>query len=473
MTSLRRRLLTGLCAGLAVVWLVGGLSVFVAVSANLQARFDAELSAIATEVRFLLPENRTLQETAPGSFWMHVSRPGSGLYFEVWDDDLLFSDRSPNLGRNALPQPAAFADTPRFWNHTMPDGERVRIIAQRHSLPSAATTGSAALESAVRQMHHVVVARNRDSLDVARRLLLAAITFSGLLILPVSLLIVRYAVGKGLSPLGSFADRVAALHSETLHERIDNERLPSELKPIAVRLNELLERLQAGILRERRLNADLAHELRTPAAELMTMAEVALAWPDRIEAAQFQNVLDAARQMQSVIERMLMLARWESGGRRPDRKPVPVAGAVADCLARHEHAVATRRHRVAVDIRDDLVLETHPELFDLILANLVSNAIAHSPDESLLSINATGGPGGFSLAVSNPAPDFLHEDLPYVFERFWRQDHARRATGHAGLGLSLAKTAADLLELRIEAALSGNPQTFVMIVSSRRPNGVW
>ena len=326
MKSLYQRLSVWLLASLGIVWLAVGFSVYMTVRRSLEGRFDAELQAMASEVRYLLPEGRNLQMAKPSAYWFDFYQPDSGLYFEVWDEYLLFSDRSTSLGDRQLPRPPAFGEEPRIWNATLATGEKVRIIAQRLMQFMPARPGAADESAEGGYPLNVVVARNRNALDRSLRLLLAATGLAGVLLIPVSFLTMRLAVGRGLRPLRDFAERTAAFGIDSLSERFQTDGVPAELLPISQRLNELMDRLAAGIERERRLNEDLAHELRTPVAELKTMAEVALglARPDRGE--NYREVLGAANQMQSLIDSMLLLARWERNTERPAMEQVESGG---------------------------------------------------------------------------------------------------------------------------------------------------
>jgi two-component system sensor histidine kinase QseC len=452
--SLTQRLSVGILVGLGLLWLGIGIAVDFTVRRSLEGRFDAELKAMASEVRFFLPEGRHLQAPKSSAYWFDFFQPDSGLYFEVWDEYLLFSDRSGSLGDRKLPRPATFATTPAIWNFTLASGEKLRGIAQQFA-------GNGSPDFAL----NVVVARSRESLDRSIQLLLGATGLVGLLFIPLSFLIVRLAVGRGLEPLRTFAERTAAFDIDSLSERFQTAGVPRELVPISERLNELLQRLAAGIERERRLNQDLSHELRTPVAELRTLAEVALAWPDKINGESYKEVLGAAQQMQSIINGMLTLARWDRAVEAPAKEWVELAGVLESCEASTAAAVAAKRLQVERILAPGMGLHTNPELFRMIVSNLIGNAVEYSPMESTVTIECACKNGGFRLSIANEVNDLEPTDLPHLFERFWRRDTARRTSGHAGLGLPLAKSCAVLLGLNLVAEFKGSPKRIVFSLS--------
>lgn len=454
MNSIRKHLLTGLLGGLGVLWLVVAVTVNVTVRASLEGAFDAELQTIAMEVRYVLPESGRQRAAKPSAFWFQFFQEKSGLYFEVWDGHLLFSDRSPNLGRQKLPKPAVFAETAHLWNFTLESGEKVRGIAQRFVLAGD-------------RRIHVVVARNRSALDRNLRVLLAATGIAGLLLIPLVFLTVRMAVGRGLRQLQAFDARVAALSLHSLHERFATGDVAVELLPIARRLNELMERLEAGVDRERRLNADLAHELRTPIAELKTMSEVALAWPDQIRGEHYQEVLQVARQMQAVVDGMLLLARCEGGAETPTMEWLNVADLVGGCWRPHGENSQRKQLRVEQRVAPELVVRSNPGLLQIVLGNLLANAVDYTPPNGRVVIEAGRQDGRFCLRVANTSEGIEPQHVQDMFRRFWRRDAARSRGGHSGLGLTLAKTCADALSFDVVAELDEAAGMIVFSVLAR------
>lgn len=453
MMSIRKRLLIRLLAGLGVLWGVVGMTVYLTIRQSLEGEFDAELEAMASEVRHLIPEGRYLQEATPSSYWIDFFHPGSGLYFEVWDEFFIFSDRSPSLGEGELPRPARFSAEPFIWQFSLDSGERMRGIAQQFALTPAPETGWMDDPGAEVRRINVVVARDRSRLDQRLGVFRMITALIGVLLIPLSFLLVRLTVGWGVGPLAAFADDVAEFGAESLDERFQTQGLPEELLPVAQRLNEFLDRLGEGLERERRLNADLAHELRTPVAELKTMAEVALTWPDKIDSGHFREVLNAATQMQTIVESMLQLARWDRCGEEPDVEPVHLCSFVDACWKPLQEDAARKELHLHRDLPDTLVLETNPSLFRVILANLLANAVEYCPPGGKLDIIGGSEGGRFRLIIGNTVGEVKPDDLSHMFERFWRHDPARAEGGHAGLGLPLVQTCARILGLELSSSL--------------------
>ena len=93
--------------------------------------------------------------------------------------------------------------------------------------------------------------------------------------------------------------------------------------------------------------------------------------------------------------------------------------------------------------------------FELLLFNLISNAIAHSPPNARVKIDVVTNLDRCAIEINNPMLDSLSDsDLSYIFDRFWRKDSARKTGQHAGIGLSLVKSYADCLNMGVEASVS-------------------
>jgi two-component system sensor histidine kinase QseC len=240
--------------------------------------------------------------------------------------------------------------------------------------------------------------------------------------------------------------------------------MPMELLPICERLNDLLARLENSFTRERQFTADAAHELRTPIAELRSLSEVSLKWPDDAEATDlaFQDALQIACKMETIILRLLALARSESGRQLIVLTDVSVAEMVEESWRSFSDRATENRLIVVREISSDLHLRTDHTLFEAIIANLFSNAVEYTPEGGTVRIWAGLQDSWVRLAVSNTVDHLAADDLPNLFERFWRKDAVRTPSEHTGLGLALSKAFAELLGYRLTAELTDGTLTIAL-----------
>ena len=284
----------------------------------------------------------------------------------------------------------------------------------------------------------LVVAADRRDLDHTLAMLAALLSGCGLLLLGATSVVVPRVLRRELAPLDALAGRAARIDADTLSVRFPTEGLPAELLPISQRLNDLLSRLERSFERERQFSGDLAHELRTPIAELRSVAELALKWPESRDASTDRDALQIAIQMEGIVTRLLELLRSERGQLSISTEAVPLDAVLRGVWRTFADRAAARRVHVTWDVPDGAVVETSPVMLRSILANLVENAVKYTPEGSSIRIRARVEAPHFEVRVSNRVDDLTPDDLPKLFDRLWRRDPARSGAGHSGLGLSIA-----------------------------------
>ena len=241
-------------------------------------------------------------------------------------------------------------------------------------------------------------------------------------------------MGSPTRPAGSRAD--------SLGTRFSTDRLPGELEPIGRRLNDLLGRLETSFERERRFSADLAHELRTPLAELRSLAELAVKWPDARAAETDRDVLAIATQMESIVTRLLAMVRSEHGRMPIAREPVRSGRTVLKGAWQPLVARAAGRRRAGRLAR---AADIHGLGGPACCCGRSCPTCCRTPSTTVrraatVTVEARTTDAGFEVHVRNQAPDLSADDVTKLFDRFWRRDAARSDGDHAGLGLSLARS---------------------------------
>jgi two-component system sensor histidine kinase QseC len=367
-------------------------------------------------------------------------------FFQLWDEGGETVARSESLGRRReLEWRRGKPDKPSFWNTALPSGEPGRAIAFTFEPPrdSGARRGKVALRLAV--------ASEREDLDeeLARLLLLSS--GSGVLLIGATIVLIPLVLRRGLQPLENLADQTARIDAATLGTRFPTPDLPGELQPIASRLNELLSRLELSFERERRFSADLAHELRTPLAELRSTAECALRWPETRTAATDRETLAIAQQMEALVTQMLALTRGEQGQLAPRLEPVKLDQLFSEVWRPFASRAKQRKLAVSLDLRP-VEVTADPGLLRSILTNLAANAVEYAPPGSDIAVRIEPEATGVSLCLSNPVEDLAPGDVERMFDRFWRKQSARGGP-HLGLGLSLAQNFAVAMNWTLRAEL--------------------
>jgi signal transduction histidine kinase len=469
MNSIRQRLIVALVMGFAVILALGGCGIYLFTRAVLLRDLDMVIRSAAPEVTRTL--RAQLMEGLPGSeVESKLTRESASVQVEAWTADGRVVYRSASLQNADLP----FSKTPRL-DVKLPDGHNARTLVLTTPLDvngrievltqarlkardeGAATTHLTEQEHRLRELPAsiiVMIARDRTGLDATLRILSLVLWGVGLLMLLLTVAVVMFVGSRGLAPLHRVGEQASRIDASKLDFRFPTNDLPAELKSICERLNDLLSRLEASFTRERCFSADVAHELRTPITELRTLAEVALKWPtpDPVTAGAFRDTLDAALQMQTIVESLLAIARCEASIQVIVREPVALADLVRTTWQTFAAEAAHKNLRVQIELADVAPIETDRSMLGLVLTNLFSNAVEYTPPEGQVHIRLRDA-RNVDLSVINSVENIASEDLPHLFERFWRKDTARSSSKHSGIGLSVSQAYARALGLNLNAHL--------------------
>ena len=244
---------------------------------------------------------------------------------------------------------------------------------------------------------------------------------------------------RGLRPLAEMTDATARIGPNHLNERVAPARWPRELQPLARAFDDMLDRLEDSFTRLSQFSADLAHELRTPIANIRGEAEVALTRPRAT--AEYREVIESTvaecERLSRIVDSLLFLARAEA----KDRKVAAVifdARAAAEKIATFYRLVSEERGIIIVCQGEGEIL-AEPSLFDRALSNLLDNSLRFTSEGGTITITITPSASGTEVTVADTGTGIAPEHLPRVFHRLYRAESSR-SSGGAGLGLSLVQS---------------------------------
>jgi signal transduction histidine kinase len=291
----------------------------------------------------------------------------------------------------------------------------------------------------------VVGASNEDRADALDDLLTQMLV-GGPAVLAVATLAGWLLAGAAFRPVEAMRRRAAAISSDSAGERLPVPRARNEMYRLGTTLNDMLDRLDDGLRRERRFVADASHELRTPLALLQTELELALRRRrsrEELEATLRLAAGDVDR-LARLAEDLLVLATGEDG-RLPVRKePVDVPELLRSVAQRFSARAAASRRLVEVDLAGwprgaTVTLSADRVRLEHVLGDLVDNALRHGTGQ--VRLEAATDEGSVVLRVRDEGPGFPPDFLPHAFERFSRSE-ASRTSGGAGLGLAIVEAVA-------------------------------
>ena len=252
---------------------------------------------------------------------------------------------------------------------------------------------------------------------------------------------------------------------------------PAELQPIIRRLNALLVRVRATIERERRFSANVAHELRTPLAELRLAADVARRMPGDA-AMQHRAVAQAgeiAVQMQSMVAVLSQVVQSPDRPMVVARVPVAIEGVIRRSVARlGPRAAEPRLQLIFPPMRSRAagsgVVLADAALLVAVVDNLLGNALQYAPAGSQVLAAVSDDGAVVQLRVINDDATLADDDLAHLFDPFWRKDAARSGGVHVGLGLTLAKTYCDAMGASIQASRTAAGQFCMTVALAAAPD---
>lgn len=259
-----------------------------------------------------------------------------------------------------------------------------------------------------------------------------------------------FAAARGIAPVRDLIQTVTQIDDRNLSERLTLPAYKDEIHQLAATINDLLNRLENSLQREKQVVADISHELRTPLAAIRGTLEVLLRKqrePAHYEQKIEQVIVETDR-MYRLLEQLLQLARLESGNIPVSKKSIHLNPLLQEIQQKWQPPCDEKQAVFSLNIPQNTVIQADPVLFELIISNLISNALKYG--QNGVQIDCQWDDRQQALLFSDNGPGIPANYLPFIFDRFYRTDDSRntRIPG-AGLGLSIVKRMVDLQQMNI------------------------
>jgi signal transduction histidine kinase len=284
--------------------------------------------------------------------------------------------------------------------------------------------------------------RSESAVEAASQMLLPM----ALLTLLIAVLLLA-ALRRGLKPLQATSAALAQRGEGSLSP-LDLGGVPAELVPLVRTLNDLLRRLAAALEAQRRFVADAAHELRSPMAAVQLQAQLLEGSSDPAQRRQAGQELAAGiARANRLVRQLLQLSRASAdgeGGLAAARAAVPLGDIVRAAVARWAPEAERRGVDLGAEVRDECTIEGDAVQLDILLGNLVENALHHTPRGGVVDVVLSRNANVPVLQVVDSGCGIAAADRERVFDRFYRgRDAAARAESGSGLGLAIVRAVAD------------------------------
>ena len=272
---------------------------------------------------------------------------------------------------------------------------------------------------------------------------------------------------RALAPVDRIIEEARAIDPANLTARLSVPASGDELQRLSETLNGMLGRVEQSLRQVRRFTADASHELRAPMTLIYTAAQFALRRersPEELKES-LRKVLHAAKRCTELINQLLWLARSDAGSSQIEFVSTDLAALVGEVASEIMMLASDKGLTVSTSLPEELIrAEVDEASFRRMLLILLDNAIKYTPTGGSITISVTEDQSGVAIAVADTGAGIPAEQLPFIFDRFWRADQVRsREAGGTGLGLAIAREIAGShgAELSVESS-PGHGSTFTV-----------
>jgi two-component system, OmpR family, heavy metal sensor histidine kinase CusS len=427
--SIRFRLTAWYFSSLAVILGLFSLAAWFAMGSSMLKAVDHDLRLRIEDVQqFIAKEISTTPNELVEDFAEQAALGLGGGLLEVSDNSGQLLYRSTRLGRTQLALNAGAGSLIEYASERG-KGPRLRVAAQ--------TFEAGGRRFAIR------VAEPLHEFQESREQFEAT-----LLLLAVPALLLAALGGfwlsrRALAPVDRITTEARRIRISNLETRLEPPRAKDELHRLVVTLNEMLERIDSAVKRMVQFTADASHELRAPLTLIQTAAEFSL----RRERTR-EDLLDAMRKIvresdrtSRLVDDLLLLARADSGNDGSALAPVDLCASARNAVEQAMILAEPKDIRVAADIPSEPIpVDGDERALSRLWLILLDNAIKYTNPGGSIRFELTATNGHAEAQVTDTGVGIAPEDLPHIFDRFWRADKVRsRSIGGAGLGLSIAQ----------------------------------
>ncbi|WP_339880371.1 ATP-binding protein [uncultured Algoriphagus sp.] len=415
----------------AIIYLVVDFTVIQSIDRELKLETDKHVGQIFLvngEIRFVHKDEWQEQE--------HSQIQLNPIFIEIVDMQGNSMDRSPNLGENHLSFYPDRAKNHEAW--TLKTGSRE---VRQMQIP---------LNHAGRQEGYMLVAKSfedaRQLLTNLRNILL--ILYPGILI---SLFLsMRFLAGKSIQPIKKIIQKTNLISQSNLNERIPVAEPNDEIAQLTRSINELLERLEQSLIREKQFTSDASHELRTPLAVMRGTLEVLIRKPRTSEeyVEKIKMALGSIDRMSEMIDQLLSLARAGKG--KMSREEVELVS-FTQSFAQQLQKDAGREIIVETNLSTPLFTQVNEKSLQMILNNLGQNAVKYSDQLTRIQVQVGSHEGAPFIAIKDEGKGIATESLDKIFDPFYREiSESSSSIQGLGLGLAIVKKLALESDIRLE-----------------------
>lgn len=278
--------------------------------------------------------------------------------------------------------------------------------------------------------------------------------------------IARFFAGRSIKPINAITNTSRSITKDNLKTRIPLPKKRDELHTLSETINNLLNRIEDAIEREKQFTSDASHELRTPLTVIKGTLEVLIRKPrDNKEYEEKINYcINEVDHLNMLVDQLLLLARFENQKQNILPESIYLNALILDVLTLNSDKINNKKINIKLDVQDDYYINSDNYLVLTILRNIISNALKYTNIGGEVTVSLSRQDGVIICKISDNGIGIANEDLEAVFNPFFRSDSSvHPEIKGTGLGLSIVKRLTELLQITFQIESKINEGTTVIL----------
>lgn len=381
----------------------------------------------------------------------HNSLNVNPVFVQILDGNKQLIDKSPNLKHHNLKLDEGREDYKPF--DTRLAGKLVRQVEFR-------------VEHKAKTAGYILIAMSLEEPRLVLKNLSQVLWISYPIILLLLFFTARFIAGRNIKPIQNITETAKAITRDNLNSRIRLPQNKDELHVLSKTINDLLERIENAIVREKQFTSDASHELRTPLAVIKGTLEVLIRKPREKEEYEekIQYCISEVDRVNNLIDQLLLLARFENQKIAVNLQQIELDDLILQSLERFSTEIEKRNITIDFAFEEHFGIVSDAYMVSTIIENLLSNALKYSHENSTISIVLSREDLAVSCQIIDNGIGIPKEDLDKIYEQFYRSQTIIHAPiKGTGLGLSIVKRLSDLLQITLKIESSPQNGTIVTI----------
>lgn len=313
---------------------------------------------------------------------------------------------------------------------------------------------------------YIIIAMSSEEAIMVLQNLLQTLLIAYPLILILLFFIARFIAGRSIKPVTSIIKTADIITKDNLKSRIELPNKKDELFILSQTINNLLDRIETAVEREKQFTSDASHELRTPLTVIKGTLEVLARKPRSHE--EYQDKINycvaEVNRLNNLVDQLLMLARFEDQNQSLKKEKLVLNAVIFDVLSRFSNSIESKNIKIITDFSKNFTVTSDSYLLSVIFSNLISNALKYSNTNDTLTIRLSQENNQVKCQIIDTGIGIPKTDLENIFYQFYRSNAGEHPEiKGTGLGLSIVRKLSLLLNIGIEISSKEHFGTHIIL----------